>query len=101
MANVAPEYATTHGPPLWSGVTTRSGTPSPVMSPAVTNTPPVKLDSNGWVLNSSAWVAPSSTRTRPATPGPVPTIRSATPSPVKSAAATRTPPLKPGKASRL
>src|SRR5438552_1666910 len=39
----------TRGPPPSSGVTTRSGTPSPVRSPRATYTPPLNAASNGWV----------------------------------------------------
>src|SRR5438874_12652865 len=45
------------------------------------------------MLNSSAPLLPSRTRTRVAIPGPVPTTTSSVPSLLKSAAATRTPPV--------
>ena len=64
------------------------------MSPAATNTPPVKVASNGAMSNRVDPSAPSITRTRVAMPGPVPTTRSGTPSPLKSSWATRTPPAK-------
>ena len=80
---------------------TRSGTPSPLRSPAATYTPPVNAASNGATENSSAPVLPSRTLTSVGAPGPVPTTTSAVPSPLKSAATTRTPPVNPGNACTL
>src|SRR3954462_796269 len=77
---------------------TRSATPSPVRSPAATNTPPVK-SANGFTSNSPARVFPSSPLAGAVAPGPVPAAMSGTPSPLKSPTAVRTPPVVPGNGS--
>src|SRR5581483_164744 len=91
-ARSVPRSTRTRGPPPWSGVTTRSSLPSPVKSPAATDTPPVKVDSNGSNEAISPAVRPSNTRTSGGSPGPDPAITSANPSPFTSPSATRTPP---------
>ena len=94
-ANVRPSYTWTRGPPPWPAATTRSGTPSPVRSPAATFSPPVKSP-NGRTPNRIAPVLPSRMRTSAATPGPFATTTSGTPSPLKSAVVARTPPVNSG-----
>src|SRR4051812_25300262 len=77
---------------------TNSAFPSPVKSPAATNTPPVNV-SKGRTSNRTAPLDPSRILTSATAPGPVPTATSGIPSPLKSATAVRSPPAVPGNGS--
>src|SRR5204862_7058723 len=61
----------------------------PSMSPAATNTPPVKSVPNGLSPITGSFVAPSTISSPDGSPRPDPTAMSSSPSPLKSAPATR------------
>ena len=91
VRSTAPSNSRTRGAPPGPPPKATSAMPSPVTSPAATNTPP-RNDSE-YARNSPTWlsVTPSNTRSHGAAPGPRATIMSSTASPVRSAVATRAP----------